>query len=365
MTICAQQGIRRCPTHLLMQQDKPARLEQSVIEQEVKTVSVEPVRHAPLISVAPMMAWTDRHCRYLLRLFGATPLLFTEMVSSGALIHGPRDRLLRFDPAEQPLAIQLGGSDPEELAVCARMAEDAGFVEVNLNVGCPSARVQRGSFGACLMREPELVAELIAAMSAEVDIPVTVKCRLGVDDADTQPLLESFIAGVASAGCTTFYLHARKAILGGLTPAQNRQIPPLQPRRVYALKQRFPNLQIVLNGGMKSLADAETHLPHVDGIMIGREAYHRPAFINELVTHFNNEAPVDCLEVMREFQHYIEQEIASGTRLHDITRHCLGMFSGQRGARRYRQILSDTRRLRANDPDLLTEAVNCIDAEAA
>jgi tRNA-dihydrouridine synthase A len=318
-----------------------------------------------VISIAPMMAWTDRHCRYLLRLFGATPLLFTEMVSSGALIHGPRDRLLQFNPAEQPLAIQLGGSDPAELALCARMAQDAGFVEINLNAGCPSERVQRGSFGACLMREPELVAELVGAMAAAVTIPVTVKCRLGVDDADTQPLLEAFVAQVAAAGCKTFYLHARKAILGGLTPAQNRQIPPLQPERVYALKKRFPDLLIHLNGGIRSIADADAHLPHVDGIMIGREAYHRPAFINELVTSFSGEDSVDCLEVMHDFQHYIEREVQSGTRLHDMTRHCLGMFSGRRGARRYRQMLSDTRRLRENDPGLLIDAVNCIDAEAA
>jgi tRNA-dihydrouridine synthase A len=318
-----------------------------------------------IISIAPMMAWTDRHCRYLLRQFGATPLLFTEMVSTGALIHGPRDRLLQFDPAEQPLAIQLGGSEPEELALCARMAEDAGFVEVNLNVGCPSERVQRGSFGACLMREPQLVADIVGAMNASVAIPVTVKCRLGVDDADTQPLLEAFVAAVADAGTRTFYVHARKAILGGLTPAQNRQIPPLQPERVYALKQQFPDLRVHLNGGIRTVAQAQAHLPHVDGIMIGREAYHRPAFINELVTCLSAESSVDSLVVMQAYQQYIEREVAAGTRLHDMTRHALGMFSGRRGARRYRRMLSDTRRLRDNDPRLMIDAVSCIDAEAS
>jgi tRNA-dihydrouridine synthase A len=317
------------------------------------------------ISVAPMMAWTDRHCRYLLRQFTSSALLFTEMVSSGALIHGPRERLLRFDATEQPLAIQLGGSDPAEMADAARMAEDAGYIEINLNVGCPSARVQRGRFGACLMYEPTLVAQLVQAMRDQVSIPVTVKCRLGVDDADTQPLLEAFIERVADAGCQIFYIHARKAILGGLSPAQNRQIPPLQPERVYALKQRFPELAIHLNGGICSLEDAAAHIPHVDGIMIGREAYHRPAFLSELASHYQHEQTADSLEVMHRFQTYIEREVAAGTRLHDMTRHCLGMFSGQRGARRFRQMLSDTNRLRTNDPSLLQEAVSCIDIKAA
>jgi tRNA-dihydrouridine synthase A len=312
-----------------------------------------------------MMAWTDRHCRYLLRLFARSPLLFTEMVSSGALIHGPRERLLRFDRAEQPVAIQLGGSDPAEMSDAAAMAEAAGYIEINLNVGCPSARVQRGRFGACLMYEPALVAQLVRAMSDRVGIPVTVKCRLGVDDADTQPLLEAFVAEVADAGCRKFYIHARKAILGGLSPAQNRKIPPLQPERVYALKQRFPELEIHLNGGICTVEDAAIHLPHVDGIMIGREAYHRPAFLSELAALYEQEHPVETFDVMRQFQHYIEREVAAGTRLHDMTRHCLGMFSGQRGARRFRQILSDTNRLRTNDPTLLEEAVSCIESQAA
>lgn len=319
----------------------------------------------PEISVAPMMAWTDRHCRYLLRLCARTPLLFTEMVSSGALLHGPRERLLRFDTTEHPVAIQLGGSDPSELADAAEMAELAGFDEINLNVGCPSARVQRGRFGACLMHEPALVADLTQSMIERVSIPVSVKCRLGVDDADSQSLLEQFVKRVADAGVEKFYVHARKAILGGLSPAQNRKIPPLQPERVYALKQTFPDLSIHLNGGICSLPDARTHEGRVDGIMIGREAYHRPAFLSELTAFYYQEPAKQPMVVMEEYQRYMADELSQGVRLHDLTRHCLGMFSGQRGARRFRQTLSDAARLKSGDLTLVREAVDHIHSLAA
>ena len=322
-------------------------------------------QRGPTISVAPMMAWTDRHCRYLLRQFSPDVRLFTEMVTPGALLHGPRERLLRFDPAEHPVAIQLGGAEPDELARAAVIAQGAGYDEVNLNVGCPSDRVQRGRFGACLMREPELVAELVRHLRAAVDIPVTVKCRLGVDDADSQPLLEAFVTTVADAGCSTFYVHARKAILTGLSPAQNRQIPPLQPERVYALKRRFPGLRIHLNGGIRSLDDAARHLPHVDGLMIGREAYQRPVFLAELSACYHGSANVDPWQAMDAYRDHIDRELVAGTRLHDMTRHCLGLFSGAPGARRYRRLLSDSKRLKANDARLLDEALAALDRKAA
>jgi len=317
------------------------------------------------VSVAPMMAWTDRHCRYLLRLCAPDVCLFTEMVTSGALLYGPRQRLLRFDPSEHPVAIQLGGSEPEDLAAAARMAAEAGFDEINLNVGCPSARVQRGRFGACLMREPQLVAELFTHMQEAVDIDVSIKCRLGVDDDDSQALLQNFVGSVADAGCQRFYIHARKAILGGLSPAQNRSVPPLQPERVYALKRHFPHLDIHLNGEIRDLATAQTHLTRVDGIMIGREAYHRPLFLSELMASLHQRPATDVWTVMAAYQEYIDRELASGTRLHDMTRHCLGMFSGLPGARRFRQLLSDSERLKANDPQLVSAALACVSRRAA
>jgi tRNA-dihydrouridine synthase A len=312
-----------------------------------------------------MMAWTDRHCRYLLRLCSRDTTLFTEMISADALLHGPRDRLLRFDAAEHPIVVQLGGSDPGSLAEAAHMAEDAGFDEINLNVGCPSERVQRGRFGACLMLEPGLVGDLVAAMAGSVSVPVTVKCRLGVDDQDSQPLLETFVRTVAAAGCGKLYVHARKAVLGGLTPAQNRDVPPLQPERVYDLKQTFPELEIHINGGIRTVSTAEAHLANVDGVMIGREAYHRPLFLAELAAAEHGAQIPDVWSVMDGYQAYVERELATGTRLHDMTRHCLGLFSGMPGARRYRQILSDGRRLAANDPRLLDEALTWVRQRAA
>jgi tRNA-dihydrouridine synthase A len=312
-----------------------------------------------------MMAWTDRHCRSLLRLTSRRTRLFTEMITAGALLHGPRDRLLRYAPAEHPVAIQLGGSEPGPLAECARMAADAGYDEINLNVGCPSPRVQRGAFGACLMKEPELVAELVAAMSAATRVPVTVKCRLGVDDVDDQDTLERFVATVSDAGCLTIYLHARKALLDGLSPAQNRQIPPLQYDRVYRIKARFPELTVILNGGVTEVSAAAAHLDHVDGLMIGRAAYQQPLFMNDLAVAFLGERPVTALEVMEGYLQYMRAEIAEGTRLADMTRHCLGLFAGMPGARHFRRLLSDHKRLATNDLRLVDEALNQVIRRAA
>jgi len=312
-----------------------------------------------------MMAWTDRHCRYLHRLSAPRALLFTEMISAAALLNGPRDRLLRFDTAEHPVAIQLGGSDPRELAAAAQLAATAGYDEINLNVGCPSPRVKEGSFGACLMREPALVAACITAMRAAVDVPVTVKCRLGVDDHDSDALLDRFVETVAAGGCDVFYVHARKALLNGLSPAQNRSIPPLQYLRAYRLKNRFPALRFIVNGGIGNAAAVSAHLTQVDGVMIGRAAYQDPIALAGIhASLYGNTAP-DAWTLMDRYQQYMARELADGGRLNDMTRHALGLFAGIPGARRYRQILSDARRLKANDVGLVNEALDAIKLRAA
>jgi tRNA-dihydrouridine synthase A len=317
------------------------------------------------LCVAPMMAWTDRHCRYLHRLAAPNALLFTEMITANALLHGPTERLLRFDPMEHPVAIQLGGSDPDDLAAAARLAADAGYDEINLNVGCPSPRVSKGSFGACLMLEPELVRDCIAAMRDAVRLPVTIKCRLGVDDADSDPLLDRFIEITAAGGCTVYYIHARKALLKGLTPAQNRAVPPLQYERAYRLRERFPDFRFILNGGIGDCDAVRTHLGHLDGVMIGRTAYHDPGRLSELHAAIYGGTPIDAWPLMRGYLEHVHRELARGTPLHDMTRHALGVFAGVPGARRYRRILSDARRLKANDPDLLPEALAALSAVAA
>ena len=323
------------------------------------------LKPVPHISVAPMMAWTDRHCRYLLRLTSRRIRLFTEMITTGALLHGPRDRLLRYDEAEHPVVIQLGGSEPGPMAQCAAMAADRGYDEININVGCPSPRVQRGAFGACLMKEPALVAELVAAMAAAVRVPVTVKCRLGVDDLDNQGALEHFVASVADAGCHTLYLHARKALLTGLSPAQNRLIPPLQYERVYRIKDKFPELTVILNGGVTDLDAASRHLHRVDGVMIGRQAYQQPLFMNELAVAHLGEDACNPFDVMAGYAEYMRTELEQGTRLADMTRHCLGLFAGMPGARHFRRLLSDHKRLLANDLSLVDEALNQVVERAA
>jgi tRNA-dihydrouridine synthase A len=293
--------------------------------------------------VAPMMDWTDRHCRYFLRLMTRQALLYTEMVTCGALLYGDRDRLLKFNAEEQPVAIQLGGSEPAELAECARMAEQAGYLEVNLNAGCPSDRVQKGKIGACLMAEPELVSECIAAMQAAVSIPVTVKSRIGIDDMDSYEELATFLNKVSAAGCQCFILHARIAILDGLSPKENREIPPLNYERVYAIKKHFPNLEIIINGGIKSLAEAQQHLQYVDGVMLGREAYQQPyllAQVDQII--FGSQTPVPSrLKILEKLLPYVLNELEQGTSLQQISRHILGLFHSQAGGKQFRRYLSE------------------------
>jgi tRNA-dihydrouridine synthase A len=320
----------------------------------------------PLVCVAPMMAWTDRHCRYLLRLFSPSSLLFTEMVPTGALVHGAQWHQLDFDPAEQPLALQLGGNDPHHLALCTAEAARRGFNEVNLNVGCPSERVQQGTFGACLMLQPELVAECIAAMRNAADITVSVKCRLGVDQHDSDDALLSFIDTLASSGCQRFYLHARKAILGGLSPAQNRSIPPLQPERVARVKSQRPGLQVIINGGITDLPTATGHLQWADGVMIGRAAYKRPQYLAELERWlFNPNFAPEIADILDDYCRYAHTQVASGHRLGSLTRHLLHACNGLPGARRFRQTLSDSARLKANDLSVLTDARSQVYPQAA
>ncbi|QBQ54145.1 tRNA dihydrouridine(20/20a) synthase DusA [Nitrosococcus wardiae] len=295
------------------------------------------------VSIAPMMEWTDRHCRYFLRLISHHALLYTEMVTTGALIHGDRERFLAYHPAEHPLALQLGGSNPEEVAFCARLAEEHGFNEVNLNVGCPSDRVQSGRFGACLMMEPELVAECVAAMAQTVQLPVTVKTRIGVDEQDSYEALTRFISTVAQAGCRTFILHARKAWLQGLSPKENREKPPLRYEVVRAIKQDFPHLEVVINGGITTLEEAQEHLTLLDGVMIGRAAYHNPYLLAQLDRYFYGDFhPLSPRHgIMEAFLPYVEEQLAQGIYLSRITRHILGLFQGQPGARAWRRYLSE------------------------
>lgn len=320
-----------------------------------------------------MMAWTDRHCRYLHRLLAPSALLFTEMVTSNALQHGPTARLLTHRAAEYPLALQLGGSDPKELASSALLGEQAGFTEINLNVGCPSPRVRKGAFGACLMLEPERVAACVAAMRNAVDTPITVKCRLGVDDADTDALLLAFAQRVTSAGCQRLYVHARKAILGGLSPAQNRQIPPLQYERVYQLATQLP-IPVVINGGITDTGTAVAQLQHTKGVMLGRAAYHNPLILTQLSRELGlqDPAPADSdadqhlvLHAYAQYQRYAAEQIESGIKLQTLVKPLLGLFAGMRGARQFRRTLSDTQLLRKNDPNLLNEALACLSVQAA
>lgn len=295
--------------------------------------------------VAPMLDWTDRHCRYFHRLISQHALLYSEMVTTGALIHGDHHRFLQFNAAESPVAFQLGGSNPRELAICAKMIEDYGFNEVNLNVGCPSDRVQNGRFGACLMAEPELVAACVAAMNQAVSIPVTVKSRIGIDERDSYEELVHFISAVADAGCETFIIHARKAWLSGLSPKQNRDIPPLRYDVVYQIKQDFPQLEIILNGGITTLDQAEAILQHVDGVMVGREVYHNPYLLADVDRRFYGESrePRSRETIMQLLIPYIQEqlELKDGVRLNSITRHILGLFHGEPGARSWRRHLSE------------------------
>jgi len=291
------------------------------------------------LSIAPMMEWTDRHCRFFHRLLTRRALIYTEMITIGAVLHGDRARLLAYDPAEHPVALQLGGSDPQKLAECARIAAHMGYDEINLNVGCPSDRVQEGRFGACLIAEPALVGEGVAAMKAAVGVPVTVKCRIGIDAQDPEAALDEFNRVVTAAGADALVVHARKAWLEGLSPKQNRHIPPLDYDRVYRLKRANPAREIIINGGIASLDEALSHLRHVDGVMMGRAAYQEPWRLLAVDPQiYGAPAPFASAKAALEaFFPYVERELARGTRLHSITRHILGLFHGVPGARAFRR----------------------------
>ncbi|MFD1197439.1 tRNA dihydrouridine(20/20a) synthase DusA [Brucella gallinifaecis] len=296
----------------------------------------------PRFAVAPMLDWSDRHCRYFHRLFSSRALLYTEMVVADAAIHGPRERLMGFDVAEHPVALQLGGSDPVKLQEAARIAEGFGYDEINLNVGCPSDRVQSGTFGACLMLTPDVVARCVGAMKEVVSVPVTVKCRIGVDDQDQEAALDAIADQVLEAGADALWVHARKAWLNGLSPKENRDIPPLDYDRVYRLKQRFPDTFIGINGGIATLEEAALHLNNVDGVMLGRAAYHNPAILGHVdrMLYGEGQKQVDMSEIIELMCEYIDKHIAAGGRVSHISRHMVGLFMGQPGARRWRQILS-------------------------
>ncbi|MDH5358295.1 MAG: tRNA dihydrouridine(20/20a) synthase DusA [Gammaproteobacteria bacterium] len=320
------------------------------------------LKHAHRLSVAPMLDWTDRDFRYFLRLITQHCLLYTEMVTTGALIHGDRERFLGHDVSEHPIALQLGGSDPIALAKCARLGQEAGYSEINLNVGCPSDRVQSGRFGACLMAEPKLVAEGVASMQAEVTIPITVKTRLGIDDFDSYEFLTDFISQVADAGCDIFIMHARKAWLQGLSPKENRDVPPLDYDRVYQIKQDFPDLHIDINGGIHSLAEAHQHLSHVDGVMMGRAIYHDPYLLAQADSDiFSDDHPVPTRhKVIEQMLPYIEQRMLQGRPLKSITRHLLGMFHGQAGGRAWRRHLSEHAHLKGAGIEVVADALSLV-----
>lgn len=292
---------------------------------------------------APMMSWSDTHCRYFWRLLSKHTVLYTEMITTGALIHGDQQRFLHYHPAEHPLALQLGGSNPAELALCARMAEDAGYDEVNLNCGCPSERVQNNKIGACLMTEPHLVAECVAAMKEAVGIPVTVKHRIGVDEMDDYDSMRHFVDTVASAGCQTFIVHARKAWLKGLSPKENRDIPPLQYDRVTQLKRERPDLEIVINGGITTIEQSQALLKELDGVMVGREAYTNPYLLAQVDQQLYGDetTAVTRLDVLDAFSDYVADELKRGIALKHMTRHILGLFQGVPGARQFRRVISE------------------------
>ena len=317
--------------------------------------------------VAPMMDWTDRHCRFFHRLLTRRALLYTEMVTAEAVLHGDRDRLLGFSPEEDPVALQLGGSDPARLAEAATIGADCGYDEINLNVGCPSDRVQEGRFGACLMAEPQLVAECVAAMRARVAVPVTVKCRIGIDDQDSETGLERFVSAVAGAGCRTFMVHARKAWLQGLSPKANREVPPLDYGRVHRLKAAHPELEIVINGGIGSLDEAEAHLARVDGVALGRAAYQNPYLLAEVDQRLfgDTSAPPLRRDAVEALLPYAERHLAAGGRLNNIARHILGLYRGQPRARAFRRHLSERAPREGAGTGVLLEAMRLVEGGAA
>ena len=328
------------------------------------SIKTAPSRQLPprTVSVAPMMDWTDRHCRQFHRQITRHTWLYTEMVTTGALVYGDVERHLRFNEEEHPVALQLGGSDPADLATSAKLGEQWGYDEINLNCGCPSERVQKGAFGACLMAEPQLVADCVKAMRDAVSIDVTVKHRIGIDKVDEYGFVRDFVGTIAEAGCRTFIVHARNAILKGLSPKENREIPPLKYETAYQLKRDFPDLEIIINGGIKTSAEIALHLEHVDGVMIGREAYHNPYAMADYDARFyNDNSEVKSREeVLAAMIPYISAQLAEhaarGLKLNTITRHMLGIMAGLPGARNFRQVMSDPRKLASADPELLLEA---------
>jgi tRNA-dihydrouridine synthase A len=309
------------------------------------------------ICVAPMMEWTDRHCRYFLRQISHDAILYTEMITTGALLHGAPHRHLAFDSSEHPVGVQLGGSEPHDLAACARLAEQYGYDEINLNIGCPSERVRHGAFGACLMAEPQLVADCVRAIRDAVALPVTVKHRLGIDTRNDYGFVRDFVGTVSQAGCRTFFVHARIAVLKGLSPKQNREVPPLNHEFAYRLKRDFPRLEIVLNGGIKTRQDIERHRAQVDGVMIGRAAYHDPWLLSS--------PGADRSDVVRAMYDYASAQVRAGTALRHVARHMLGLYHGEPRARLWRQMLSDPARLARNDPALLLEALEAAEGKTA
>ena len=318
---------------------------------------------APVFAVAPMIDWTDRHCRYFHRQISRNALLYTEMVVADAIIHGPRERLLSFDGTEHPVALQLGGSDPAKLTEAVRIAEPYGYDEINLNVGCPSDRVQSGTFGACLMQTPETVADCIAAMKKVANVPVTVKCRIGVDEQDPEQALPTLMTRVLDAGADAIWIHARKAWLKGLSPKENREIPPLDYEIVYRMKARFPDVFIGINGGIRTLDEAKAHLAHVDGVMLGRAAYQNAGILADVDHRFYG-APAsepDWNELRDRMMAYAISHIANGGRLQHIARHMVGLFTGLPGARRYRQILSTDAAKPNAGPEVIAAAFAAVD----
>lgn len=319
-----------------------------------------------LFAVAPMIDWTDRHCRYLHRQLSSHAVLFTEMVVADAIIHGPRERLLSHHVAEHPVTLQLGGSDPAKLAKAVEIAADFAYDEINLNVGCPSDRVQSGTFGACLMKTPDLVADCVAAMKAVTSLPVTVKCRIGVDDQEPETVLPDFLTKVIAAGSDAVWIHARKAWLQGLSPKENREIPPLDYDLVYAMKRENPNVFIGINGGIQDLNQAGEHLKHVDGVMLGRAAYQNAGLLTgvDAAIYGEPEREFDWLALRDTMMAYADEVIASGGRLHHVTRHMVGLFQGFAGARRFRQILSSEATKPGANPELIATAFAAVDLSA-
>jgi tRNA-dihydrouridine synthase A len=318
-------------------------------------------------SIAPMMDWTDRHCRVFHRLMSRRARLYTEMLTTGAILHGDRQRLLGFDPSEHPVALQLGGSDPRDLAVAARIGEDFGYDEINLNVGCPSDRVKDGRFGACLMAEPVLVAACVEAMKRAVNIPVTVKCRIGIDDQDPEIALDTLARNVVAAGADALVVHARKAWLNGLSPKENRDIPPLDYDRVYRLKASLRDVPVVINGGIAGIAEAKAHLARVDGVMLGRAAYQEPWRLLAADPELFGEASPHATmkDVFEAMMPYIEDQLAQGTRLHSITRHFVGAYHGVPGARAFRRHLAENGVRPGAGVNVLRDAIALVEDRAA